>query len=118
MKFISINNIESQIQDLNEDYKKAKKYVNVYLGDDFLFLKNGFNRYYISYNSLKYAFRRVMVVPIGKKEIQVDYLIIADKRKELAQIKLAGRKVAIDIIEELKQKAPNANFTCPERIKR
>lgn len=118
MKFISINNIESEKEILKNDFKNGKRYVNVYIGESFLFLKNGFNTYYISYESLKYAFRRVMVVPMGKKEIHVDYLIIADKRKELAQIKLAGHNVAASIIEELKIKAPTACFTCPERLKK
>lgn len=118
MKFISINNIEKDKDELIIDFKNSQKYVNVYLGEKFLFLKTGFRTYYISYESLKYAFRRVMVVKMGKREIHVDYLIIADKRKELASIKLAGHNTAVTIIEELKSKAPNATFTCPERIKR
>lgn len=117
MKYYSINGIESEKYELDQDYKNSKKYVNVYLGDKFLFLKNGFSLYYIAFDKLKFAFRRVMVVPIGKKQISVEYLVIAEKRKELAQIKLAGHNIAIDILDELKVKAPNASFVCPERLK-
>lgn len=118
MKFISINGYEEELESLKEDYKNIKKYKNVYLGNKYLFLKNGFSLYYIAYSSLKFAFRRVMVIPLRKKEIHVEYLIIADKRKELAQIKLAGHNIAVEILDALKEKAPNASFVCPERIKK
>jgi len=117
MKYISINNIESENELLNNDFKNSNKYVNVRLGETFLFIKNGFKTFYISYETMKYVFRRVKVVNMGKREIHVDYLVIADKRKEFAEIKLAGHNIAVEIMEQLKNKAPNANFTCPERLK-
>lgn len=119
MKFTCINSFTHDNDELKADFKCAKKYENVMLGDHFLFFKKGlFNYCYISYDSLKFAFRRVMVVPIQKKEIQVDYLVIAEKRKELALIQLAGHNIAADILEDLKEKAPNAAFVCPDRLKR
>ena len=118
MKFTSVNNREYEVSELENDFENAKKFENVLIGNRFLFFKRGFLKYgYVSFESLKYAFRRVMVVPIKKKEIQVDYLVIAEKRKELALIQLAGHNVAAQILEEIKAKAPDATFTCPERLK-
>lgn len=117
MKYISLNNIQLEQETVMSEFKQAQKYSNVYIGNSVLFLKNGFSIYYITYETLKYAFRRVMVVPLLKKQIEVDYLVIADKRKELAQIKIPGHNMANTIIERLKEKSPNTNFKCPDRIK-
>ena len=117
MKYISLNNISLEKEELDNDFNNSEKLANVYIGSRILFLKNGFNLYYITYETMKYAFRRVMVVPLFKKQIEVDYLVIADKRKELAQIKVPGHNIANSIIEKLKEKSPNTNFKCPDRIK-
>lgn len=118
MKHISINNREYDLETIKNDYKTAKKYKNVLLGEEFLFFKNMFKTYYISYETIKYAFRRIMAVPAGKKTIEVDYIVIADKRKELASAQIAGHVMAGEIMEELKQKAVGATFSMPERLKR
>ncbi len=119
MKYISVNNREYSREELEQDIASAKKIENIKLGEKFLFFKKGFNKTcYISYESLKCAFRRIMVVPAGKREIQVDYLVIADKRKELALIQMAGHNNAAAVMEELKLKAPDASFVCSDRLKR
>ena len=118
MKYISINGREYSKEELDKDITGSEKFKNIKLGEKFLFFRKGLKTYYISYESLKCAFRRIMVVPAGKREIQVDYLVIADKRKELAVIQVAGHNIAAAVMEKLKIKAPNASFVCSDRLKR
>jgi len=117
MKYISINSNSADEQQLKEDFKSAQKFVNVYLGDKFLFFKNGFKRYYIAYDTIKYAFRRVVETKMGRRVILIEHLVIAEKKTELAQVRLAGKNVALELMEALKQKAPEASFSCPDRLK-
>lgn len=121
MKFYALiaNTIDNAA--LEADYKSAREIGIIRLGEDNLFFRRRMKKYYIAYSDIERAFRRVMSVPAklccGKGEFIIENLVIYAEGKEVAQIQLPGTKAAKILIEEMKKKAPDTQFSCPEEKK-
>lgn len=113
MRFVSIygNSVDKAV--LLSDYNSGILYKNICLGKSYFYFKSLFTKYYISYDEIKCAFKRIKVLPHKNGTLQVDYLVLSDGTKELAEIQFAGRKVAADVMDELKRRCTNASFHCP-----
>ena len=120
MKFYPLDTVTAQVGDeeLNGEYKTAREIGKVKMGELRLFVKSGLKTYYIPYHDIRRMFRRVLAVPAklccGKGDFEIENLVIcgADD-KELAQIQLPGKKAAQILMEELKQRVPEAEFGRP-----
>ena len=105
-------------EELNKEYKTAREIGKVKMGELRLFVKSGLKTYYIPYHDIRRMFRRVLAVPAklccGKGDFEIEHLVVcgADD-KELAQIQLPGKKAAQILMEELKQRVPEAEFGRP-----
>ena len=112
------NPVKTAIADtgiLKSEFSSSRQIGSVRLGDTCLFFKSGFRQYYIPYSDIKSCFRRIMGVPMkmccGKGELQIENLVIGDDEKELAVIQLPGAKAGRAVIEELKERIPDADFS-------
>ncbi len=105
--------------DLRAEYKEAKAYGVIRLGSSCFFFRRGFRVYYITYTEITRAFRRVMLIPTGTKrgDMKLETFVICDAKGELAQIQIPGVEAARSLLEEMKAKAPHAEFTGPEKEK-
>ena len=120
MKFYPLDTAAAQVgeEELNSEYKTAREIGKVKMGELRLFVKSGLKTYYIPYHDIRRMFRRVLAVPAklccGKGDFEIENLVIcgADD-KELAQIQLPGKKAAQILMEELKQRVPEAEFGRP-----
>ncbi|MCI8275300.1 MAG: hypothetical protein HFI66_06765 [Lachnospiraceae bacterium] len=115
MKFYPLKEAEKNQEVLAAEYREAREIGVVKLGDTHLYFKKGRKIYYIPYLCIRRAFRRVMLVPAklccGKGELQVENLVICSETEELAQIGLPGTRAAKGMMEELKKRIPDADFT-------
>ena len=107
-------------EELNKEYKTAREIGKVKMGELRLFVKSGLKTYYIPYHDIRRMFRRVLAVPAklccGKGDFEIENLVICgDGDKELAQVQLPGKKAAQILMEELKQRVPEAEFGRPAR---
>ncbi len=118
MKFYPMTASEAEESELNKEYKTAREIGKVKMGELRLFVKSGLKTYYIPYHDVRRLFRRVMAVPAklccGKGDFEIENLVICgDGDKELAQVQLPGKKAAQILMEELKQRVPEAEFGRP-----
>ncbi len=115
MKFYPLKESEENQESLAAEYGEAREIGVVRLGEAHLYFKKGRKVYYISYSGIRRAFRRVMLVPAklccGKGDLQVEHLVICSETEELAQIGLPGTRAAKGLMEELKKRIPDADFT-------
>ena len=113
-----IDDVQVDEKQLDSEYKTAREIGKVKLGELRLFFRAGLKTYYIPYHSIHRMFRRVLAVPAklccGKGDFEIEHLVVcgADDR-ELAQIQLPGKKAAQILMEELKQRVPEAEFGRP-----
>ena len=120
MKFYPLDETVSQVDEteLNKEYRTAREIGKVKMGELRLFVKSGLKTYYIPYHCIHRMFRRVLAVPAklccGKGDFEIENLVVcgADD-KELVQVQLPGKKAAQILMEELKQKVPEAEFGRP-----
>ncbi len=114
MKFYSIDNYKVDKKDLMKDYEEAYAIDNIRLGKDNVFFRTGFKTYYIPYDKIYRYFRRIKVIPArfccGKFNLELEHLVICNKKKELAEIQLSGNRASKALMERLKQLAPNAKI--------
>lgn len=114
MKFYPLT-VEKDTGGLAADYKSAREIGVVRLGEEHLYFRRARKVYYIPYSEIRRAFRRVMLVPAkmccGKGELHVESLVVCSEEKELAQIQLPGTRAARGLMEELKKRIPDADFT-------
>ena len=114
MRFYSLSTTTIDKSILESDYKNAREIGIVHLGDKCLFFRRRMKKYYAAYSDISRAFRRVMSVPAklccGKGEFIIENLVIYIDEKEVAEIQLPGTKAAKILMEELKMKAPDAQF--------
>ncbi|MCI8466004.1 MAG: hypothetical protein HFI63_09155 [Lachnospiraceae bacterium] len=122
MKFYPLAQAEGNQEELALDYKVAKEIGVVRLGETYLYFRKGWKVYYIPYPCIRRVFRRVMLVPAklccGRGDLQVEHLVVCSDSKELAQIGLPGTRAAKGLMEELKSKIPDADFTAPPATKK
>ena len=116
MRFVSICQDSTDKSVLVSDYKSGILYKNICLGKSYFYFKSLFTKYYISYDDIKCAFKRVRVLPHKNGSLQVDYLVLSDGEKELAEIQFAGRRAATEVFDELKHRCKNATFNCPSSL--
>lgn len=102
-----------------EEYKTSVDVGKVRLGSSHLFFRSGRKVYSVAYQEITRCFRRVLLVPMrvccGRGELQVENLVIWNDQGEIAQIQLPDTRVAKKLMEELREKVPDAEFTCPPR---
>ncbi len=118
MKFISLCDKQSIKNDLDNDFKSADKYGKVRLSASCLYISKLFSNYFISFSDIAYCFRRVMIIPAKKRQLQVENVVIVDKdMKELAVVQLPGRKITQDFFNNFKAKDTAISFCCPDELK-
>ena len=87
----------------------------VRIGKERLYFRRMRKIYYIPYADIRRCFRRVMLVPAklccGRGDLEVENLVICTDRGEAAQIQLPGAKAGKILLEELKKRLPDAEFT-------
>ena len=115
MRFNPVKTVVEDAGILKSEFSSSRQIGSVRLGDTCLFFKSGFKQYYIPYTDIKSCFRRVMGVPMkvccGKGELQIENLVIGDDEKELAVVQLPGTIAARELIAELKERIPDADFS-------
>ena len=119
MKFYSLTNDVCDAGALGPDYQSAREIGKLRLGADGLYVRSGLRTYYIPYMRIKRCFRRVMLVPAklccGKGEMPMENLILCDDEKELASVALPGTRAAKALMEDLRVRIPDAEFSCPKK---
>ena len=117
MIFHSLTGNKRERSAVSAEYKSAKKIGVVRLGEKCFFFSRWFKVYYVAYEEMTRCFRRVLLIPVagGKKNMRLETLVIADQKGELAQIQIPGADAAKTLLEELKAKAPHADFACPDK---
>ena len=104
---------------LTEEYRAAHAVGVFRVGADHLFFRAGLKYYAIPCAAVTRFFRRVQQVPAkmccGKGNFQIESLVLCGRaadgsEAELAQIQLPGVKAAKLLMEELKEKLPDAEF--------
>ena len=117
MKLFPLSTTMPDMDILQAEYKTARQIGVLRLGEKCLYVKKWFRAYYIPYQDIKRCFRRVLLVPAklccGKGDLPVENLVICTDAGEIAQIQLPGTKAAKVLIEALKEKIPEAEFTSP-----
>ena len=102
---------------LTEEYKSAHSFGAVAAGRSHLFIKKGLSVYYIAYGDADRIFRRIRCVNAqmccDNGEIEFEYLVVSDGKKELIEVQLPGKKAARMLMDELKEIAPETEFSAP-----
>ncbi len=116
MRFYSLEQTQAvEKQDLEQDYKESREIGIVRIGKERLYFRRMRKIYYIPYADIRRCFRRVMLVPAklccGRGDLEVENLVICTDRGEAAQIQLPGAKAGKILLEELKKRLPDAEFT-------
>ena len=102
---------------LRAEYKNAKAIGVIRPGQSVFFFRRGIRIYYIGYDEIVRCFRRVLMISAGNAggNMKLETLVIADDKDELAQVQIPGTDAAKLLMEEMKAKAPHADFTCPDK---
>lgn len=121
MKFEALTVQAQDETALQADYQSGREIGVVRLGETHLFFRKLRKIYYISYGEIRRCFRRVLLVPArmccGKGDLPVESLVIFSDEGELAQIQLPGTRAAKELMEELKKRIPNCEFSRPDAQK-
>mgnify|MGYP001137097208 CR=1 FL=1 len=116
MRFYSLEQTQAvERQELAQDYKESREIGIVRIGKERLYFRRMRKIYYIPYADIRRCFRRVMLVPAklccDRGDLEVENLVICTDRGEAAQIQLPGAKAGKILLEELKKRLPDAEFT-------
>lgn len=111
------------IESVKNEYKNGEKEGPVVLGETCFIFKAGFSKYYIPYAELKRCYRRVKVLPVrnrktNEKSLQVEYVVLMDYEKEIAEIQLTGKKMAETILARVLEKNAEIITVCPRKIQK
>ncbi len=121
MRFYELSSVTVEKSILTNEYKnKNNREIGIVkLGDTCLFFRKKLKVYYIPYTAIDRCFRRIMTVPAqlccGKGNFEIENLVIHSEEKEVCQIQLPGTKAAKILMDELKVRVPNGNFTSPKK---
>lgn len=117
MKFYEVTSTVKNQDELLSEYKSAREIGVLRIGENCLFFRKSRKVYYIPYADVRRCFRRVLLVPAklccGKGQLPVESIVFYGDEGEVAQIQLPGTRAAKGAFEELKQRIPGADFTCP-----
>lgn len=121
MKFYNLEQEEATDKlNMERDYKESREIGIVRLGSAHLYFRRLRKVYYVPYADIRRCFRRVILVPArlccGKGDLEVENLVICTDSGEAAQIQLPGTKAGKILLEELKKRLPDAEFT-PENYR-
>ncbi len=102
---------------LAEEFRSGHSIGAITVGTENIFIKRGIKLYFMPYADTDRIFRRVRSlhanICCGDGDIEVEYLVVMHKGKEIAEITLPDRKSAKMLMEELKAAAPETDFTAP-----
>jgi len=122
MRFIPLDEItEDTLTDseLKADCKTGHEIGSVCLGQLCLYVKKILKTYYIPYSKIKRAYRRIFLVPAqmccASGKLEVESIVIESAKGEIANVNLPGARAGEILLEELKTKAPDAEYSCPEK---
>lgn len=118
MKYISITTpvLEEapDLKALKNEYKTARKVGRIALGTEHLFSKKWLTVKYVQYKEIYRVFRRVECVDMkmccANGQIQLENIVLCNKKEELIQIDLPGLKAAEAVIEEIKKNNPDVKI--------
>ena len=118
MRFYPLTDDNTDAAALAVEYAAARAIGKIRLGELRLYFKAGLKTYYIAYHDVRRLFRRVLEVPAklccGKGDFEIENLVICGEGdRELAQIQLPGKKAAKVLMDELKERIPEAEFGRP-----
>ena len=109
---------EDRREELASEYNAAREIGRVRLGELRLYLRAGFKTYYIPYREIRRCFRRVQLIPAkmccGRGDLEVENLVVCGEGDtELIQVQLPGTRAAKMLMEELRERVPEAAFGKP-----
>ena len=108
MKLYSISREAVKDESLLSEYAAAEQTGDLRLGENTLFFKVRLRTYFVPYQDIDKAFRRVFTIPAGSgRQIEMENLVICDAEKEIAQIRLPGKEAAKDVLKKLHELAPH-----------
>ncbi|MCD7746610.1 MAG: hypothetical protein LUI13_15240 [Lachnospiraceae bacterium] len=114
MKFYSLIPDSQEPVPSEADYHSAREIGVVRLGERTFYFRKARRVYYIPYHRIRSCFRRVMIVPAklccGQGGLPVENLVICGDEGELAQIQIPGERAGKALLEELKNRAPDAEI--------
>ncbi len=117
MKFSPLTSPTEDAAALQSEYKASREIGNIRLGELHLFCRVRSTRYYIPYRDVRRCFRRVQLIPAkmccGKGDFELENLVVCGDVGELIQVQLPGTKAAKVLLEELRERIPEAEFGKP-----
>lgn len=112
MKFNSFFDEEFKNDLLKAEFESGEKLGVVCLGESHLFFRKGLKNFFISYEKFSRAFRRVYMIPRGKKQIAIENIVFCVGNEEVYSLSMAGKESAVILLEKIKAKAPQIETTC------
>lgn len=117
MKFCPLKTPAADSGALAAEYRAAKKMDVFRMGEHHLFFRKKTSACYISYEELDRFFRRVLMVPMRVSccggEMAVEHIVLSSGGEELAVVLLADPRMALSVMEALKERAPHAECVKP-----
>lgn len=119
MKFTPLTKPNTNIEEIEQDYKLAHKIGSAALGNKCFFFKKKLKTFYVSYDDLKQAFRRIYAVPAkmccANGDIELEHIVIITKSGIENEIPLPDKKAAEHLFAEMKEKAPSLDYSSPKK---
>ncbi len=119
MKLYPVTTTLTDKDGLQNDLRSAHEVGALLIGSTCLFFRARFKTYYIPYEDIDRCFRRVTLMPArlccGQGDLELESLIVCSGGKEVAVIDLPGKRAAMSVMEELKEKLPHAELRAPKK---
>ena len=119
MKFLAASGKPLADPALAAEYKAARAFGNVRVGDSHLFIRSGMRNYALEHSGIRRCYRRVMRVPMkmccGSGSLDVEHLVVEGDSGELAQVQPPGTRAAVALMELLKERMPEVEYALPPR---
>ena len=109
MKFYPLREVCDDPSLLEEDYRSAREIGVIRTGKEFLFFRVRLRHYYMPYAGITRC--------CGRGDLQIENLVVCSGKEELAVIQLPGTRAARELMKELKNRMPDADFSLPEKSK-
>ena len=117
MKFCPLKTAAADPDALATEYRAAQKLDVFRLGERHLFFRKRTRVFYLAYEEADRFFRRVLMVPVRVSccggEMAVENLVVCCGGEELAVVLLRDPRMARPLMEEMKRRAPHAEFVKP-----